>query len=72
MKADEIPYVLIVWENGETSQVPWNDITDIRYDGVKAIYKYCPIQISSIISNNTRLAFTVLAMHHQINTIEEE
>ena len=66
-----IPYVVIVWENGDTSRLPWNDITDVRHDGVKSIYKYCPIRLNTIEPANSQLAHRVLAMHHQVSTIEE-
>lgn len=66
-KPTEIPQVLIVWENGETSRAPWNDITDVRHDGVKSVYKYCPIELGQIVPPRLRNEVYRVFQHHQVS-----
>jgi len=43
-----IPQVITVWEDGQTMSTAWNDIPARRLNDIEAVYRYCPIKLSTI------------------------
>lgn len=47
-KPTKIPQITTVWEDGQTMSTAWNDIPARRLNSIEAVYRYCPIKLSTI------------------------
>jgi len=66
-----IPYVRIVFENGQTISTSWKDMPAELYGGIKAIYRYCPIKLSTIKPLSLLKEVAEVFQLNHVNTIEE-
>lgn len=64
-----IPLVTIVWEDGSVSSENWKDITGLTHEGLKPVYKYCPIELGKIVPPSLRNEAYKMFAHNHVNLL---
>lgn len=70
-RESHIPSVTIVWEDGSVSSEHWKDITGLTHEGLKPVYKYCPIKLNTIVPGYLLLEVMRVFQLNHVSTIEE-
>lgn len=70
-RESHIPLVTIVWEDGSVSSEHWKDITELTHEGLKPVYKYCPIKLNTIVPRHLFLEVVRIFQLNHVSTIEE-
>jgi len=66
-----IPQVITVWEDGQTMSTAWNDIPARRLNSIEAVYRYCPIKLSTIKPLKLFQEVVIIFELNHVSTIEE-
>lgn len=67
----KIPQVITVWADGQTTSSAWNDLTARRLNEIEAVYRYCPIQLNTIVPRHLFLEVVRIFQLNHVSTIEE-